>query len=138
MQFSRSSSSKELVVFRATRAGRVQTASQYTSSCKSVCRPGWACVSAVPEEAPLWPGVAVTVVRDVPPVAVGPPAAGPVELGRDQAEALHQALLGGRVGHPVGAPDDHGGRADHALGDPALLVLEEPGGQLVGEAELAV
>jgi hypothetical protein len=38
----------------------------------------------------------------------------------------------------VRAPDDHRRRANHALRDPALLVLVEPGSELVGEAELAV
>jgi hypothetical protein len=38
----------------------------------------------------------------------------------------------------VRAPDDHRGSTHHAVGDPALLVLEMPVGHSFGAAEEAV
>src|SRR5260370_6549280 len=95
--------------------------------------------TSTPEEAPRRAGVAMPVVRDVAPGGVGPPALFVlVELRCHLAHAGQQPLFGLLIGKAVQTPDDHGGRADHALGHPALLVLVEPRRELVGEAELAV
>jgi glucose-1-phosphate thymidylyltransferase len=81
----------------------------------------------VAEEAATRPGVRVVVVGDVPHVVVDVVLEGEV-LGDDRGQAfVHvRELGGGRLG-AVATPDDHRSRADLALGDPADLVLVEPG-----------
>ncbi len=82
--------------------------------------------------------MAVPMIRDVPAVGIGPPPFVPVVAVGDLGHPGKQALLGICVRKAVRAPHDHRRRADHALGDPAFVVLVEPGRELVGQAELAV
>ncbi len=90
------------------------------------------------EEASPGSSVSVVVVGDVAHVVVDVVLVGEV-LGDDGGEALVHVgeLGGGRLG-PVAAPHHHRGRADLTLGDPADLVLVEPGRDPGGLAEVAV
>src|SRR5262245_37455895 len=81
------------------------------------------------EEAVLWSGVRVEVIGDVAHVTVHPELA---ELRRgDLAQPLaHVRDVRFRGRRAVEAPDHHRRLADLAFGDPADVVLEEPGRQL--------
>src|SRR5262249_12952436 len=101
-------------------------------------RPDWRLALAVPaEEAVLGSRVRVEVIGDVAHVTVHPEFA---ELRRgDLAQPLaHVRDVRVRRGRAVEAPDDHRRLADLAFGDPADVVLEEPGRQLQGAAQVAV
>src|SRR5437870_4015065 len=89
------------------------------------------------EEPVLWPGVRVVVVGDVAHVTVHPELAEPRRGDLAQSLAHVGDVRLGRRG-AVKPPDHHGRLADLALGDPADLVLEEPGRELQGPAEIAV
>jgi len=61
-----------------------------------------------------------------------------VALGRDPLEVREEPVLELGIGETVRAPDDQRGSTHHAVGDPALLVLEMPVGHPFGAAEEAV
>src|SRR5829696_2280689 len=61
-----------------------------------------------------------------------------VGLGREAFEVRDEPALELGFGETVGSPDDHRGSTHHAVGDPALLVLEMPVGHPFGAAEEAV
>ncbi|MDQ1467406.1 MAG: glucose-phosphate thymidylyltransferase [Actinomycetota bacterium] len=90
------------------------------------------------EEATTRAGVGVVVVGDVPHVVVDVVLEREV-LRHDIGEALVHVgeLRGGRLGS-VTPPHHHRGRADLALGDPADLVLVEPGRDPRRLAQVAV
>jgi len=79
----------------------------------------------------------VPVVGDAAALVVDPEAVR-IALGGDGLEPLEEPSLVVRSGQAVRAPHDHRRRADHAVCDPALLVLEEPGGHAFGAAEQAL
>ena len=89
------------------------------------------------EEAVGGPGVRVPVIRDPTAFRVDPEPIG-VPIGRDPFEVREELALELGFGETVGSPDDHRGSTHHAVGDPALLVLEMPLGHPFGAAEEAV
>src|SRR5512132_1586707 len=81
-------------------------------------------------------GVGVEVVGDAAHHRVDPEGA-VAEPGRGHLGEAGQHVLafGGRRVGAVAAPHHHGGAADQALGDPAAVVLVEPGRHLLGRAQ---
>src|SRR5204862_3797676 len=63
---------------------------------------------------------------------------GPVALRRGAGEPVEEALLDLWLGETVRAPHHHGRRAHHAVGHPALVVLEVPSRHALGQAQRAV
>ena len=116
----------------ASRDPEFRTADEHTAG--RVLRAGL----ALTEKPAGGTGVAVPVIGDVPAMGIGPPSLVPVVAVGHLGHPSQQALLGLCVRKAVRAPDDHRRRADHALGYPALLVLVEPGRELMGEAKLAI
>jgi hypothetical protein len=83
-------------------------------------------------------GVRVPVIRDPPHPAIQPVPLVAVSGRGDALEVLEQPGLHLGVGVPVDPPHHHRGRADQAVGHPALLVLEEPRRHLLRSAQEAV
>lgn len=83
------------------------------------------------------PGMGVPVVGDAPSVAIDPITVLAVPLRRNSFKVSEQLGLLVGVREAVGTPDDHGRRADHAVRNPALLVLEVPGGDPLRPAQQA-
>jgi hypothetical protein len=79
--------------------------------------------------------VGVPVVGDAAALRVDPVASFAVPLSCHAFELREERGLELGVGKAVGPPHDHGRGADHALGHPARLVLEEPWGDALCGAE---
>src|SRR5262245_63256991 len=89
------------------------------------------------EKTVLGPSVRMKVIGDVAHVTIDPELA---ELsGRDLGEAgVHVGHVRGGRRDAVKAPHHHRCLADLALGNPADVVLEEPGRELQSPAEIAI
>ena len=89
------------------------------------------------EETAGRPGVRVPVVGDPAALGVDPESFVAVSLGGHSLEVREEDCLALCIGQAVGPPHDHRSGAHHAIGDPALLVLEMPRGDPLRGAEQA-